>query len=301
MRVKVILNPWADRGRAVHLKDKILVLGQEYCQMDMALTERPGHGQELARQAAGEGYDMVVACGGDGTVHEVVNGLVSGDKAQAMLGVIPVGSGNDFAYGLGIPLDVEAAVKRLFTGTPREVDLARIEDDKGQYKVFDNNFGVGFDAIVVIVTETMTRVYGFMMYLLATLRTIIFYYQTPHLDIYFDEEKVSQKVLFVAMGIGPRGGGGFLLTPNAVQDDNLIDSCTVNPVGRLTMLYMLLKVMKGTHVTSKHVTMRRNRRITIRSNMPMPIHIDGEVFAYPQDNVYQVTVTSLPAALRVMT
>ncbi len=301
MRIKIIMNPWSDQQRAIEHKSQIEGLIQQHGSADLVLTERPGHAAELARQAADEGYELVVAAGGDGTVHEVVNGLVRGDKADVMLGVLPIGSGNDFAFGLGIPLeDLDAAVARLFQGKPRLVDLARIEDEHGRYELFDNNFGLGFDAIVVIRTEAITRIHGFMMYFMAVLQTIALYYQTPHVDIWFDDEKVSQETLFLAMGIGPRGAGGFFLTPDAVSDDNLIDSCLVNPVGRLTILSMLGQAIKGTHIHSKHVTMRQNKRIRIQSNMPMPIHIDGEVFAYPKDNIRQVTVSSIPAALSVM-
>ena len=301
MRIKIIMNPWSDQQRAIEHRSQIEALIQQYGTADLVLTEGHGHAVELARQAADDGYDLVVAAGGDGTVHEVVNGLVRGDKADAMLGVLPIGSGNDFAFGLGIPLEnLGASVARLFQGEPRLVDLARIEDEHGRYELFDNNFGLGFDAIVVIRTEAITRIHGFLMYLTAVFQTIALYYQTPHVDVWFDDEKVSQKTLFLAMGIGPRGGGGFFLTPDAVSDDDLIDSCLVNPVGRLTMLGMLGQAIKGTHIHSKHVTMRRNKRIRIQSNMPMPIHIDGEVFAYPKDNVRRVTISSIPAALRVM-
>ena len=116
----------------------------------------------------------------------------------------------------------------------------------------------------------------------------------------FDDEKAAQEILFLAMGVGPRGGGGFFLTPDARHDDNLIDSCMVNPVGRLTMLGMLQKAIKGTHTNSRHVTMRQSQQISIRANMPLPIHVDGEMFAHPQDDVRHVTITSLPAALQVV-
>ena len=139
-----------------------------------------------------------------------------------------------------------------------------------------------------------------MMYLLATLRTIMSYSQLPQTTIHFDDERVEQQITFIAFGVGPRGGGGFLLTPHAQHGDDLIDTCTVNPVGRLTMLSLLLSVVKGTHIKSKHVTMRQNKQIRVRSDLPMPIHTDGEMFAYPQDNVREVTITSLPAAIDVI-
>lgn len=301
MRVKVILNPWSDRGRAARLQSRIPEwASQAGGQVDLALTSRPGHAKQLAREAAAAGYDLVAAAGGDGTVHEVVNGLVQGGKANAALGVIPIGSGNDFAFAQGIPLDAEQAVQRLFTGQRHLIDLARVEDEHGRFALFDNNLGIGFDAIVVIQTEAITRVHGFLMYFLAVLRTIALYYQTPHLDLNFDGERVAQEVLFLAMGLGPRGGGGFFLTPDARHDDDRIDSCTVNPIGRLTMLGMLAQAIKGTHVNSRHVTMRQSQRIVVQAHQPLPIHIDGEIFAYPRDNVRQITVTSLPQALQMV-
>jgi diacylglycerol kinase (ATP) len=301
MRVKVILNPWSDRGRAARLQSQIPEWARQAGgQVDLVLTSRPGHAKQLAREAAAAGYDLVAAAGGDGTVHEVVNGLVQGGQATAALGVIPIGSGNDFAFSQAIPMDAEQAVQRLFTGQRHLIDLARVEDEHGRFALFDNNLGIGFDAIVVIQTEAITRVHGFLMYFLAVLRTIALYYQTPHLDLNFDGERVAQEVLFLAMGLGPRGGGGFFLTPDARHDDDRIDSCTVNPIGRLTMLGMLAQAIKGTHVNSRHVTMRQSQRIVVQANQPLPIHIDGEIFAYPRDNVRQITVTSLPQALQVV-
>ena len=300
MRVKVILNPWADRGRGAEQAAVIQQVAQQYGGVDLARSEHPGHAVELARQAADDDYDIVVAAGGDGTISDVVNGLVRGSKAVAKLGIIPIGSGNDLAWSLGISTDVATAVHQLFSGSPKAIDLARIEDDKGRFRIVDNNIGIGFDAVVVIETETITRVHGFLMYLLATLRTIMTYNQMPHLTLHFDEEKVEQSVLFVAFGVGPRGGGGFLLTPDAKQHDDLIDTCTVNPVGRLTIMSLLLSVMRGTHIHSKHATMRQNKQIRVRADRPLPIHTDGEMFAYPQDNVREVTVTSLPAAIEVI-
>jgi diacylglycerol kinase (ATP) len=300
MRVKVILNPWSDRGRAAKLQDQIPEWARQAGgELDLVLTDRPGHAKQLAREATLAGYELVVAAGGDGTVHEVVNGLMQGGQAAASLGVIPIGSGNDFAYSQGIPFDPEQAVTRLFNGQRATIDLARVEDEHGRFAIFDNNLGIGFDAIVVIQTEAITRVHGFLMYLLAVLRTIALYYQTPHLVLDFDGEHVAQQVLFLAMGLGPRGGGGFFLTPDARHDDDYIDSCTVNPIGRLTMLGMLGQAIKGTHVNSPHVTMRKNRRIVVQADQPLPIHIDGEIFAYPRDYVRQITVTSLPQALQV--
>jgi diacylglycerol kinase (ATP) len=300
VRVKIILNPWSDRGRAIAYRESILQWSRPYGQADLVLTERPGHAKELATAAADAGYDLVVAAGGDGTIHEVVNGLVYGGRSQTTLGVIPIGSGNDFAYALKLNGNPAAAAQRLFTGEQRTIDLARIEDDKGRFAVVHNGVGFGFDATITIESRNITRLHGFAMYLVAVLRTIAFYYQTPQCEILFDDEVVRQQLLLLAVGVGPRAGGGFLLTPDANHQDNLLHSCTVNPVGRMTMMAMLPKVMKGTHVRAPFVTMRRNRYIAIRSDLPMPVHTDGEIFAYPQDQVYRIALTSLPGAITVM-
>lgn len=300
MRTKIILNPAADQGRGRRYQDLIAMFGRQYGEVEVALTTGPRHATELAREAALAGYDLVVAAGGDGTVHEVVNGLYQVPHSTAVLGVVPIGSGNDFAYAAGIPLSPEQAIERVFTGKRHEVDLVRIEDDHGRSRVFDNNFGLGFDATVVIETQKVTRVRGFLMYLTAVFRTMTYYYDRPHIEAQFDDETVTQDILFLAVGLGPRGGGGFLLVPDARQDDGLIDSCTVNPINRFTMLRLIPSTLNGSHITSRHVTMRRNQRIRIRCTTPMAIHIDGEVFAYPADQIHAVTLTVLPAALRVI-
>ncbi|MBP6471727.1 MAG: diacylglycerol kinase family lipid kinase [Chloroflexi bacterium] len=300
MRVKVILNPAADNGRAAQLQTGILQAAKPFGQLELVLAQRPRHAEQLAREAAAAGYDLVVAAGGDGTVHEVVNGLMAEGKPVAKLGVIPLGSGNDFAFCSGVAADWPTAVTRLFAGQSKWVDLARIEDENGRAQIFDNNFGIGFDARVVVQTIKITHIHGFLKYFLAVLHSIAFYYDTPQLEMAFDGEPVAQRILFLALGVGPRGGGGFLLTPDARQDDNLIDSCLVNPVGRLIMLQMLLQAVKGTHIYSRHVTMRRSQQITIRLVEPAPIHIDGEMFAFTEDKLRQVTITSMPAAIEVV-
>ena len=157
MHIKVILNPWADRGRGIQHKETIENLGHQHGGLDLVVTQRPKQAQNLALQAADEGYDVIAAAGGDGTIHEVVNGLEA-SHSEARLGVLPIGSGNDFAYAMGVSTDLETAVPRLFNGSSRTIDLARIQDDRGRFQIVDNNIGIGFDAMVVVQTESITRV-----------------------------------------------------------------------------------------------------------------------------------------------
>lgn len=304
MRIKVILNPWADRGRAAELVKPIERWGRQFGEIEVAPTEVAGQAAALAATAARDGYDVVAAAGGDGTVNEVVNGLLgvtegASDRRPA-LGLIPIGSGNDYAHGLGMMAPPQAAVQRLFLGERRQLDAAEVIDGQGRRQFACNGIGIGFDAAIAIENLKIQRLYGFPAYMLATLRTILFGYQMPQLQVWFDEELVEQGALLLSVGVGPRVGGGFRITPDARFDDGFLDTCLVEPVGRLTMLAMLVRVMRGTHVSARFVEMRRNRKIHVVSDLPLPIHVDGEIFATLADGVQEVTVTCLPDVLPLM-
>jgi YegS/Rv2252/BmrU family lipid kinase len=284
------------------LKEHIVAWARPLGGIDVEVTRAAGHAQRLAREANEEGYDVIAAAGGDGTVHEVANGLLDAGVARsAALGIIPIGSGNDYAYGLGLQRSPQEAVHRLFRGESRLIDVARLVDNHGRSRYVCNGLGIGFDAAVAIESLRITRIYGFPLYVLAALRTILFRYHSPHFQLRFDTEEVAQRALLLAVGVGPRVGGGFHLTPDASFDDSMIDSCLVNPVSRPTMLVMLLRVMRGTHVTSRHVTMRRGQALELTASEPLPIHIDGEIFARPEDDVRSLAVRTLPRAISVMT
>ncbi len=173
-KVKLILNPMADMGRAWNVARDLRAIVNEYeGKADWSGTVYPGHGIELAKQAGEEGYDLVIALGGDGTVHEVVNGLmqVEAEKRPA-LGVVPIGSGNDFAYANGIPMSANQATALALNGEASPVDLGLMTDENGRQEYFDNSLGIGFDTVVGIRSHRLPIVRGFMMYLVAVLQTI---------------------------------------------------------------------------------------------------------------------------------
>jgi diacylglycerol kinase (ATP) len=298
--VRIILNPAADNGRGVLQQKPITKIAEPYARVDFVLSESEAHARQSAQEAAQSGYSLVVAAGGDGTVHHVVNGLMAVPGHETMLGVIPIGSGNDFAFVNGIPANIQEAAERLFNGTPKWIDLAKVEDENGRFVYMDNNYGVGFDAMVVVQTERIQKVHGFLKYLTAVLKTLAFYYKPVNLNIQFDDEIVTQKSLFLYVAIGTRGGGGFLLTPDASQVDGLLDSCLVNDISRFTALSLLNDAVKGTHIDSHHVSMRLNKQLVIHIDGPAPMYVDGEMFAYPEDNISKVTITSLPKAIQLL-
>ena len=301
MRVKVILNPCANRGRAAQLEDELALWGERYGGLDVVRTEAPGHAVVLAQLAAEAGYERIAAAGGDGTAHEVANGLMAVPSSRRPpMALISMGSGNDYAFGLGMLAPAPAAVGRLFQGEPRLLDLAEVVNNRGQRRYVINGVGIGFDAAVAIATSKIRRIRGFAAYLVAALQTIALHYDRPHLELQFNDGHVRQKSLMLSIGVGPRIGGGFLLTPDAAFDDGQLDSCLVDPIGRLTMLRMMPKAMKGQHTTAPFVKMRRGESVEVRSDRPLPIHVDGEIFATPEDGVTKLSIQSIPAALPVI-
>jgi diacylglycerol kinase (ATP) len=278
----------------------ITEIANPYARVDFVVSESAANARQLAKEAAEADYSLVIAAGGDGTVHHVVNGLMAVPESETMLGVIPIGSGNDFAYANGVPTDVREAAKHLFNGQPRWIDLAQIEDENGRSVFMDNNFGVGFDAMVVAQTEQITRVHGFLKYLTGIFKSLAFHFEPTRLRIQFDDELVTQKSLFLYVGIGPRGGGGFLLTPDARQDDGLLDSCLAADINRRTLLGLLSSAVKGTHIHSEHASMRVNKKIVIDLDDTAPMYVDGEMFVYPEDHIHHITITSVPKAIQLL-
>jgi YegS/Rv2252/BmrU family lipid kinase len=218
--------------------------------------------------------------GGDGTTNEVTNGLMlaAEDGYPATLGVIPAGSGNDFAYAVGIPGDSEGACRRLAEGRVRVVDLGRVTAD-GESRIYNYGVGIGFDADVLLETRKMKRLSGFPMYLWAVMRGLAANAKWPYpVRITVDGQPLPhQAVTLVTVANGPRAGGGFLLAPDARPDDGLLDVCVADQLGRLGILGLLPHTMKGTHKGKKPVTMLRGRHVLIESEHGVPGHMDGEV------------------------
>jgi len=298
----IILNPNADTGRAWQRAADLRALAEELADGDVqwAGTVYPTHAVELAAQAAAQGFERVIAVGGDGTVHEVVNGLMRVPADQRpMLGVVPLGSGNDFACGVGLPANPHEALRLALTAPPRLVDVMRVTDEHGREEFVDNTIGIGFDAIVTIRSHQLPVVRGFAMYLTAVLQTIALNHHPLRARVETDAETWEDAVLMLVVGNGPREGGGFLVTPEARPDDGLLHYAAIGALSRTAMLRLVPEVMQGTHVRSPHVRMGALRTLRLETDAPMQIHADGEVFAGFDNDVRRLTLEILPAALPV--
>lgn len=299
-KTKLILNPTANHGRSVREAADLRPLMAMH-NASWSGTEYPGHAIDLAHQAGEEGYDLVIACGGDGTVHEVINGLMQIPKEnRPALGIVPLGSGNDFAHILGIPVDPGEALLSAMDGQPHSLDIGSVCDENGRLEYFNNTTGMGFDSVVNMHTRKITAIHGLMMYFVALITTIFRNFDPIDLHLETDQETWDLNALMLAVGNGPREGGGFIVTPEAKYDDGILNYVTIEKISRLMMLRLVPEVMRGTHGRFKKVHMGTCHSMTVTSKQPLYIHCDGEIYAGFGTDVRKVTIQILPNSLQFL-
>jgi len=239
--------------------------------------------------------------GGDGTVHEVINGImqISEDK-RPVLGVVPVGSGNDFAHGINVSRISTEALVHALDGEASTVDLGLMTDEHGRKEYFDNTLGIGFGAVVTIRSHKLPLLRGFIMYLTAVIQTIILDHNPMTMQIETDDQKWEQSVIYLVLCNGPREGGGFLIAPEAKIDDGILHYAMITNVSRPMMLRIVPEVMKGTHGRFKQVRMGTCKKFTLSADRPLYIHADGEIFTGPGTDLRKVSFEIMPKALRVV-
>jgi diacylglycerol kinase (ATP) len=279
---KVILNPVAGQGAGARRRSELERLLAE-CDIpyDLQLTERPMHAAEIAGQAVRDGFEVVVAVGGDGTGNEVLNGLMRSAKEVPRLpalGLLSVGRGNDFAFGAGVPATLAEGCRCLARGYRRPMDVGLVVGgDYPEGRYFGNGIGVGFDTIVGLEAAKMRRIHGFLAYVLGALKTMFLYYRAPLVRIERDGQVVEQKALQTSVMNGRRMGGTFYMAPEARNDDGLLDLCIAGEPRRAEMIGIILRYMKGTQAESPYITVGRTQAITLTAlEGDLVVHSDGE-------------------------
>lgn len=293
MHAAVILNPAAGGGSARRARDPLArAFHRAGWTVEILATERPGHATELASAAAREGIERVIAVGGDGAVHEVANGLLAA-RSSAALGVVPIGTGNDFAKLVGVYRhSVERAVPRLVAAAPRRFDAGRV---LGEF--FVNTLGFGFGPAVVQTRSAMPGLKGFFSYLVPVLRTFASF-RPPLLEVVSDAHEERGNMMMVEVCNGTTAGGSYRFAPDADPQDGLLDVCLIRKIGLARFLAALPRVMRGTHAAMREVALVRTRSLTIRSpEAPLVLHLDGELRT---PEVKECTVTVEPACLNVL-
>lgn len=286
--IKVILNPNSGRGNGAK-NEKLIqqALTAANISFDLQKTQGVGHAIELARQARLDGYHTVVAVGGDGTVSEIVNGLAQATPANEPVGtlaILPLGSGNDFASAVGCSLNLHQAVAALIKGRARRVDLGCLQLQNGtekQQRYFNNNLGIGFEAQITEASQKIKYLRGMTVYLLGVFQALR-NYAPCHLNLQWwsatgEMQSVSQPTLLISVGNSYRSGGGFSINKHAKLDDGLLDLCFAPGVSRQKILYLLLKVIFGTHIHDPIVSQQQCCKARITSEQKILLHADGEL------------------------
>ncbi len=290
---KIIVNPYAGRwaGRAAIPRVE-RALRRLDLPFDLVTTGGPDHAISLARAAADAGYSPIVAVGGDGTISEVMNGLMQGASGGVAgpLGIIPTGSANDLASQLRVPTDIDAACARLVMGRERTIDVGRVND-----RFFDNDVGVGFEPQVTLEARKIKRLRGVLIYLVAVVRALR-HLRQPYMTVEWDGGRASHEMPMVSVGNG-NVTGGFHLTPDARLDDGALDIIFARRVSNWQLIGLLPRVLRGTHIHHPLVTCVRARRGAIHSAEPVWVGVDGEVI--PRQ-IQDLTFEVLPGRLRVL-
>jgi len=301
-KVKVIINPKADFGHAWQGAAELRQVAKDYGDVDWASTEFPKQAIDLAREAAEHGYDLVVAVGGDGTAHEVINGIMQLPANQRpKVGIIPMGSGNDFAFALDLAPHPTDAFRQILTGTAKKVDIGKLTIQDGRYEYFTNAVGIGFDATVTNYFKNVRHLRGVAAYLVAIIKTIILHHEARHMQVETDEEQWVEDTLMQVMCNGSREGGGFLVAPQSEPDDGVFHYARVCNVSRRMMFRLIPEVMNGTHERFEQVTLGQFRRLNLVSDKPLHIHTDGEIYAGFDSTITNLSIEILPGEIEVVT
>lgn len=291
-RVCFIVNPTAGHGRALKTWKRIEPVAARLGEFGVKFTQRPRHGEELARQAALEGYDRVISLGGDGTLNEVGNGLMG---TGAALGVVPTGTGNDWVRTVGIEREPEEACRIAFQGRRMKMDVGLAHG----YRHFFNVAGIGFDAEVSRRVNdygpVLKTVGGTLPSLLGILGTLFRFTGVP-MRIQLDEQVLTpNRLLLMAVGIARYYGGGMKILPEARIDDGLFEIAWADQLDKLELIKLVGKIYSGEHVGHPKVRMARGRRLTAVSDQPVAFHLDGDVVGN-----LPVTFELLPQAIDVI-
>jgi diacylglycerol kinase (ATP) len=300
---KIIVNPVSGRGAgqkvAPLLEQSLQALNFDF---DLVFTQRPWHASELAFQAAEAGYGAVIAVGGDGTANEVLNGLMQahlkGIKTPA-LGILSVGRGNDFAYGMDIPPSLEEGIQVLENNYLKKIDVGYVEGGlypQGRY--FGNGVGIGFDAVVGFEALKLAPLSGFPSYIVAALKTIFLYFNAPRVKIEMDDENLEQPALMVSVMNGKRMGGGFMMAPESQSGDGLFDVCIAGQVSRTGIFTLIPRFMQGTQKGHPVIHFARTTSITVTAiEGKLPAHSDGETLCKDGE---KLSMKIIPQALEII-
>jgi len=279
---KVIVNPVAGahstRRKWPLISQRLREAGLSF---DHEYTEGVGHAIELARVATNDGYQFLVAVGGDGTVNEVANGILSSASLKGTtLGVVSTGTGSDFVRSVGISRDYAKACSSLTSQRRLLIDVGVVKymnAGKSEQRFFVNGAGVGFDAEIVKATERFPKYFGGTVPYVAGLLRSLFGYKNKSVALRVGNRVETKRIMSIVVSNGCYFGGGMRVAPQAELSDGLLDVMTVDDMGKFELLKAFPTIYKGTHITHPKVRMEKATHIAIESSERVLVHADGEL------------------------
>ena len=278
MKTKIILNPYSARWRAGKRKQEVeTALQTAGVSYELAVTDKPGHAIDLAAEAISQGFDNIVAAGGDGTISEVVNGMMQGSEHAELpnLGILPLGTANDLVVNLGLPTDLSEAAHIISSGVTKKLDLCQVNE-----RYFLNNAGLGLESYISTIQYNMKGVQGITRYLLATLVGIM---RNPQWDmkLEWDDGSYEGPVTLISIGNAPLTGGVFYTVPHADPFDGQLSAIFGHIPTRVKILMALPKILrkdKGNITEHPAVEGIDCTWLRVSTNPATPAHADGEIF-----------------------
>ena len=284
----VVVNPTSGGGKGLtdfpHISK---LLRDNNIQHEAVFTEHKHHATALTVHAINSGYRHSIVVGGDGTLHEVVNGLFiqkCAEPKEITIAVISAGTGNDWIRMFGIPTRYSEAIRAIKEGCTFLQDVAEVEYEESKYRqtrYMANVAGLGFDAAVIkrTLSSKAKGVLGRGGYLWCLVRSF-FSHKSTGVKIWIDDRLVFNDLLFsIAIGVGKYNGGGIQQLPDAVADDGILDVTLIRPVHWWHVVFRLRRLFNGTIYSIGHVTHARGKKIHIESSPEMPLEIDGELYS----------------------
>lgn len=284
----IILNPTAGKGYAEKSIPAIKTFMESHAlNYRLIITEKPGHAITLAAENLSEPETAVIAAGGDGTCNEVINGLMAYREIPGKttsdpiptFGVLPIGRGNDFAYGAGLPNSLDENLVLLLEPHIKPLDIGLVKGgDYPNGRFFGNGIGVGFDTIVGLEAEKMKHIHGAAGYALGAIKTLITYPKAPVLEITYNNKTITEEPALVSIMNGKRMGGAFFMAPEGINHDGLLNICMTKQGSRLKLLKAMLHYTKGTQSTlddTKTDTAKSYHLLAVEGELA--VHADGEI------------------------
>ncbi len=304
MKYLVIVNPISGRGYAEKVIPEIEAGMKSYgLGFDLVRTEQPWHAAEIAEKAVKDGYDVIVTASGDGTANEAINGMMRARNAgfnKCAFSILPVGTGNDMAYGLGIRGTLEESLATLAADHRKIIDVGFVKGgDYPDGRYFANGVGIGFDAMVGFVAVKIRWARGLLAYLVAVIQTVFIYFKAPTVEISYNDASFEQPSLMVSIMNGQRMGGGFYMAPQGDPGDGHFDLCVVSNPSRPRIFGLVPHFLNGTQASQPEVTTGRTHKINVKATKgTLPAHCDGETLCEEGD---ELSMEIVPAAIEIIT